>query len=86
MRFEITRHARQEMDRRAISANTVNAIIQKPDQIVEEYGNKSAYQSIMDFGTGKRYLVRVIVDDTVMPAQVVTVYRTSRINKYWRHI
>lgn len=40
-------------------------------------------------GKEKKYLVRVIVDDivddTVGPAQVVTVYKTSKINKYWRH-
>ena len=85
MRFEITKHARKEMNRRTIPDDTVEAILQKPDQIVEEYGNRKAYQSIIDFGTGKSYLVRVIVDDTIMPSQVVTVYRTSKIGKYWRH-
>lgn len=85
MKFEITKHARQEMDRRSISADIVESVLDKPDQIVEEYGDKRAYQSIMDFGTGKRYLVRVIVGDAVVPAQVVTVYRTSKIKKYWRY-
>jgi hypothetical protein len=33
---------------------------------------------------GKVYLVRVIVDVDRQPAEVVTVYRTSRIAKYWR--
>jgi hypothetical protein len=33
---------------------------------------------------GKDSLVRVIVNDTVDPAKVVTVYKTSRIKKYWR--
>ncbi len=65
MKFEITNHAQKEMDRRAIPVDAVEAIMQQPGQIVEEYGNKRAYQSIMDLGTGKLYLVRVIVDDTV---------------------
>lgn len=43
-----------------------------------------AYQSIMDIGLGKDYLVRVIVNDTIDPAKVITVYRTSKISKYWR--
>lgn len=85
MKFQITNHARKEMNRRAIPADAVEAVLQKPGQIVEGYGNKRAYQSIMDLGTGKRYLVRVIVDDTVMPGQVVTIYKTSKIKKYWRH-
>lgn len=41
-----------------------------------------AYQSSCDIG-GKTYLLRVIVDDAVDPAVVVTVYRTTRIGRYW---
>jgi hypothetical protein len=33
---------------------------------------------------GNAYLVRVFVDIDRDPAEVVTVYRTSRIAKYWR--
>lgn len=84
MKFEISRHAREEMERRAIPLNIVETVLQTPQQIVDEYGNKKAYQSIMDIGTGKDYLVRVIVNDAVDPAKVVTVYRTSKISKYWR--
>lgn len=85
MKFEISNHAQKEMNRRAIPADAVEAVLQKPGQILEEYGDKKAYQSIMDLGKGTPYLVRVIVDDTVMPVQVVTVYKTSKIKKYWRN-
>jgi len=84
MKYDISNHAQKEMDRRAIPAYVVDAVLQRPGQIVEEYGSKKAYQSIMDFGKGKLYLVRVIVDDTVVPVRIVTVYKTSKINKYWR--
>jgi len=84
MKFEITRHAQEEMDRREIPSTIVDTILQNPQQIVDEYGNKKAYQSIFALGTGKYYLVRVIVNDTVMPGKVVTVYKTSKIQKYWR--
>jgi hypothetical protein len=33
---------------------------------------------------GKVYLVRVFVDVDRQPAEVVTVYRTSKVSKYWR--
>jgi hypothetical protein len=33
----------------------------------------------------KPYLLRVMVDETQQPAVVVTVYRTSKIDKYWSH-
>ena len=43
-----------------------------------------AFQSMINTGTGKDYLVRAIVNDTVDPAKVITVYKTSKISKYWR--
>jgi len=85
MKFEISRHARNEMNRREIPENLVQTILQNPGQIVDEYGNMKAYQSIIGSETGKNYLVRVIVNDTVEPEKVVTVYKTSKIKKYWRY-
>jgi hypothetical protein len=42
-------------------------------------------QSVLLMGaTGQEYLVRVFVDIDRDPAEVVTVYRTSKIGKYWR--
>lgn len=32
----------------------------------------------------KRYLVRVFVDVDRTPAEIITAYRTSRIERYWR--
>lgn len=32
---------------------------------------------------GKVYLIRVVVDVDRQPAEVVTVYRTSKIAEYW---
>jgi hypothetical protein len=84
MKFEISRHAHEEMKRRGIPLNVVEAVLQNPQQIVDEYGNKKAYQSIIKIETEKDYLVRVIVNDTIDPAKVVTVYKTSKIVKYWR--
>jgi hypothetical protein len=84
MKFEISRHAHEEIKRRGIPLKIVEAVLQNPQQIVDEYGNKKAYQSIIKIKTKKDYLVRVIVNDTIDPAKVVTVYKTSKIVKYWR--
>jgi hypothetical protein len=84
MKFEFSRHAKEEMDRREISETVVETILQNPEQIVKEYGGRKGYQSIIGSGTEKNYLVRVIVNDTVDPAKIITVYRTSKIEKYWR--
>ncbi|MBI5286516.1 MAG: DUF4258 domain-containing protein [Deltaproteobacteria bacterium] len=84
MKFKISKHAEEEMKRRQIPDTLVKSVLENPQQVVEEYGNKKAYQSQIDFGEGKIYLLRVIVNDTVNPAVVVTIYKTSKIQKYWR--
>jgi hypothetical protein len=83
LNFRLSKHAEEESGRRNISLTLVNEVLQNPEQLISE-GGLEAYQSRIDFGEGKIYLVRVIVDDTVSPAIVVTVYRTSKIKKYWR--
>jgi hypothetical protein len=84
MSFQISQHALEEMKRRELPKALVESILKDPQQIVDEYGNRKAFQSIINLGKGKDYLVRVIVNDTLEPAKVVTVYKTSRIMKYWR--
>ncbi len=84
MKFKISQHASEEMQRRAIPLTLLETVLQNPQQVVPEYGGKKAYQSQVDFGEGKIFLLRAIVDDKVEPAIVITVYRTSKISKYWR--
>jgi len=84
MRFQISEHALEEMKRRELSKDLVDSILKDPQQIVDVYGNRKAFQSVVNLGTGKGYLVRVIVNDTVEPSKIVTVYKTSKIEKYWR--
>ena len=83
MRFRISAHARQEMRRRRIPSRLVRDVLERPGQIVPERERKKAYQSQLEFPGGRMYLVRAIVDDTIDPALVVTVYRTSKVSKYW---
>jgi len=72
------------MERRCIPLGFVETVLESPQQIVTERGDLKAYQSIIDFGSGKRFLLRAIVNDTLEPANIITVYRTSKITKYWR--
>ena len=82
MRYKFSEHAQEEIERRRIPLAQVKAILEKPAQVVPERGVVKAYQSKSEIG-GKIYLVRVIVDDSVDPAVVVTAYRTTKIEKYW---
>lgn len=62
----------------------VERVVRQPEQIVAEHGVAKAYQSRVPNEDGTLSLVRVIVDDAVDPLTVITVYRTSKIAKYWR--
>ena len=84
MNFKLSRHVKEEMERRSIPLSLLESVLENPQQVLPERGGKKAYQSQLDFGGGKIFLLRVIVDETVDPAPVVTAYRTSKINKYWR--
>ncbi|MCC6796353.1 MAG: DUF4258 domain-containing protein [Candidatus Hydrogenedentes bacterium] len=82
MNYVLSSHASTEMARRAISPALVESVLTAPDQKVPEHGNVICYQSAVTIDT-KRYLLRVMVNETVDPPIVVTVYRTSKIDKYW---
>lgn len=83
--FVITGHAFFEMKRRGLSEDVVRKVLASPEQKVSLRPGRVAFQSRMMIGAPERaYLVRVIVDVERQPAEVVTVYRTSKIAKYWR--
>ncbi len=82
MNCEFSQHAGEELARRGIPASAVEAVLAAPEQKVPEHGSVMRYQSRVTINN-KPYLLRVMVDDTRQPAVVVTVYRTSKISKYW---
>jgi hypothetical protein len=84
VRYRLSTHAKEEIERRRIPQEWVESVLEKPDQVVLERGVLKAYQRKWDIG-GKMFLVRVIVDDGVDPAVVVTAYRTTKIEKYWKN-
>ncbi|MDE2824543.1 MAG: DUF4258 domain-containing protein [Chloroflexota bacterium] len=84
MNYRLTEHARSEMIRREIPSELLRRLMEEPEQVVPTFGGRNVYQSKMQFGEDKTYLLRAIVDDQTQPPTVVTVYRTSSIRKYWR--
>ena len=83
MKPKLSAHARQEIRRRRIPQRVVDLVLTNPDQVVPERSGRHAYQSQVDFGR-KTFLVRAIVATEADPPRVVTVYRTSKVAKYWR--
>ena len=83
--IKISTHARGQMDERGISEDMVFDILERPQQTIPEDEEKVIYQSIKFFEEDERdYLVRVFVNIIKFPTLVITVYRTSKIEKYWR--
>ena len=83
--FIFTDHALSEIARRQITENDVKSILAKPEQTEMVREGRAVYQSRLEMGElPKTYLIRVFVDINPRPPYVVTVYRTSKIEKYWR--
>jgi Domain of unknown function (DUF4258) len=83
MKFRITNHALEEIQKRKIPIALVEYVVDNPQQVLTQDKDIRIYQSQVNFGTGKLYLLRVFVNETIDPAAIVTVYRTSQIKKYW---
>lgn len=78
----LTSHAAFEMKRREIPEAILRQILNDPEQRIAGHG-RDVLQSRFEIA-GRQYLVRVFVDVDREPPEVVTVYRTSKIGKYWR--
>jgi hypothetical protein len=83
--FVISGHARLEMQRRDVTDDMVQQVVASAEQRFRVREGRVVLQSRVSMGTPPTmYLVRVVVDIDRRPAEVVTVYRTTRVNKYWR--
>jgi hypothetical protein len=83
--YRITNHARKEMVRRQINEAEVAKVLTAPEQTETIREGRDVYQSRLQLGEPpKTYLLRVFMDIDRLPPEVVTVYRTSKVAKYWR--
>ncbi len=84
MNILITEHAEFEMQRRQVPLDLVQRVVKDPEQIVPSRKGRLIYQSrFFDEQEGKEMLLRVILDIEGDDFWVVTVYKTSRIERYW---
>lgn len=81
--YVLTPHAQLEMQRRGIGEEIVKHVLAQPEQRLVARKGREVFQSQVTMA-GKTYLVRIFVDMDRRPLEVVTVYRTSKIFKYWR--
>lgn len=83
-RYYLTEHAQLEMARRQISESEVARVLASPEQSIWVRPGRIVFQSrIQTTESHKAHLLRVFVDIDRIPAEVVTVYRTTKLEKYW---
>ncbi|MEK7475563.1 MAG: DUF4258 domain-containing protein [Candidatus Coatesbacteria bacterium] len=82
-RFVVTPHALFEMRRRGIREDELGEVLAAPGQRWTVRAGRDVLQSRVATA-GKPYLLRVFVDTDCRPPEVVTAYRTGKIEKYWR--
>jgi hypothetical protein len=83
--FVFTDHALMEMVRRKITQEDVKVVLANPEQMEMVREGRAVYQAKLEMGgPPKTYILRVFIDIDREPPYVVTVYRTSKIEKYWR--
>jgi len=84
-RIILSAHAWKQMSRRGIPDQVVARIVSHPGQVLSlRRGREVRQDLVMLPPTRKRYLIRVIVDIAGHDIEIVTVYRTSKVAKYWR--
>ena len=72
------------MSRRGISYETVMKVVSQPDQTIADIDEPTIiiYQSLIN-EDNQMFLLRVFVNRDKQPNVIVTVYRTTKISKYY---
>lgn len=81
MKITFSRHARERMAQRNIAEEQILIALDKPDSVTS-YNDKTVYQAFITGREEKTYLLRIFVNENVNPAKVITVYKTSKLDKY----
>ena len=82
--YVVTEHAVFEMKRRGIDEAMLKGVLAAPGQRDSVRPGRDVLQTRVTI-EDKEFVIRVFVDVDRTPANVVTVYLTTKIRKYWRN-
>ena len=82
--YRLSRHAEEQMARRQIPRDWVDLVLAQPEQRLLLSDGREVLQSRHRTNDGTMFLLRLVVATDTRPQVVVTVYRTTKIEKYWR--
>ena len=78
-----TLHALDDLAARDISREDAERTMAEPDRVAEGRKPRVIYQRrYRDALLGEEMLLRVVVEETELERVVVTLYKTSKLNKY----
>ena len=84
MKIIITGHASFEAKRRGVPEELIKTIVSNPEQRLSSKKGRVIVQSrYYDQEEKKGMLLRVVGIETSDKFEVITVYKTSKISKYW---
>ena len=85
MDIRLSEHAETEIRRRKLPEKLVMQVARQPQQTIPARNGLECRQSkFRDASNVKDYLLRVFVNPREQPNVVVTAYKTSKMDKYWR--
>lgn len=81
MKFVFSNHALEQMHLRHITKSIVEKALVNPLEIIESDGKKIFHSIVLM--ENKKYLIRIFVNHKKTPNVIITVYKTSKISKYY---
>ena len=82
VKIHYTKHAEAILEEREISNETVEELIENPQQVIKGKAEKQIVQGIMQ-RANQEFLLRVVYVEVEGTIKVITAYWTSKIDKYW---
>ena len=79
--FKFSKHAEERLLTRGLGKDLVLVVLNNPDKIIVLDSALLIYQKIL-VESDKPYLYRVFVNRELDPKLIVTVYKTSKFEKY----
>ena len=85
MEIVISPHAKKQAKERSIEEKSIREVLYDLPQVLEgRRGRKIAQGKFFDKGKNKEFLIRVIFKEEGERKIVFTVYKTSKVKKYWK--
>lgn len=81
--FTFSKHAHDQMLLRHISMDEALGTLQYPDDVIKLEDEQYIYQKIFVSEDNPKYIIRIFANGNKNPRLIKTLYRTSKINKYY---